>query len=94
MKIKEFTLQDHLRESLKNPEFKKAWEESELSYQLSRTLIKKRLTQKISQGDLAKRANTTQAVISRIENMSVNPSMELLQRIAKALNVTLKIQFE
>ena len=94
MRRKIYTLQDHIKDSLKNPEFKKAWEESEPSYQLSRTLIKKRLAQKISQIELAKKANTTQAVISRLENMTVNPSMELLQRIAKALNVNLKIQFE
>ena len=94
MRRKIYTLQDHIKDSLKNPEFKKAWEESEPSYQLSRTLIKKRLVQKISQIELAKKANTTQAVVSRLENMSVNPSMELLQRIAKALNVNLKIQFE
>jgi len=94
MRRKIYTLQDHIKDSLKNPEFKKAWEESEPSYQLGRTLIKKRLAQKISQIELAKKANTTQAVISRLENMTVNPSMELLQRIAKALNVNLKIQFE
>jgi ribosome-binding protein aMBF1 (putative translation factor) len=94
MRRKIYTLQDHIKESLKNPEFKREWDETEPSYQLSRTLIKKRLVQKISQIELAKKANTTQAVISRLENMSVNPSVELLQRIAKALNINLKIQFE
>jgi len=73
---------------------KNEWEKSEPAYQLSRALIKKRLVHKISQVGLAKKANTTQAVISRLENMSVNPSLELLQRIARALNVGLKIQFE
>ncbi|MEK7450459.1 MAG: helix-turn-helix transcriptional regulator [Patescibacteria group bacterium] len=94
MKRNIYTLRDHIQESLKNPEFKKEWEKSELVYQLSRTLIKKRLAQNISQTGLAKKANTTQAVISRLENMSVNPSLGLLQRIARALNVSLKIQFE
>lgn len=94
MKRNTYTLQDHIQESLRNPEFKKEWEKSELNYQLSRALIKKRLAQNISQTNLAKRANTTQAVISRLENMTVNPSLRLLQRIARALNVSLKIQFE
>lgn len=94
MKRNIYTLQDHIQESLRNPEFKKEWEKSEMNYQLSRTLIKERLAQKISQIDLAKKANTTQAVISRLENMAVNPSLELLQRIARALNVSLKVQFE
>ena len=89
-----YTLQYHLKESLKDPQFKKAWEESELAYQLSRALIKKRLVKKISQEELARRAKTTQAVISRLENMSVNPTLGLLQKIALALNLRLKIQFE
>ena len=94
MKIKEYTLQDHLRDSLKNPEFKKAWEESEAEYQVSRALIAARIKDKLSQGELAKKAHTTQAVISRLENMTANPSVGLLQKIAQALNVKLKIQFE
>ncbi len=94
MKIKEYTLQDHLRDSLKNPEFKKAWEASEAEYQVSRALIAARIKDKLSQGELAKKAHTTQAVISRLENMSANPSVGLLQKIAQALNVKLKIQFE
>lgn len=92
--MKVYTFHDHLEESLKDPEFRKAWGESELAYQLSRALIKKRLQKKMSQVELAKRANTTQAVISRLENMSVNPSMGLLQKIALALNLRIKIQFE
>ncbi|MBI2020733.1 helix-turn-helix transcriptional regulator [Candidatus Daviesbacteria bacterium] len=94
MKIKVYTLEDHLKESLKNPEFRKAWEESEAEYQVSRALIAARIKQKISQVELAKRANTTQAVISRLESMSANPSVGLLQKIAQALNLKIKIQFE
>lgn len=89
-----YNFRQHLRESLKNPEFRKAWEESELEYQISRALIKSRLEKKVSQQELAKKAHTTQAVISRLEAMSFNPSIELLKRVAGALNLRLKIQFE
>ncbi|MBI4038538.1 helix-turn-helix transcriptional regulator [Candidatus Daviesbacteria bacterium] len=92
--MKVYTFQDHLKESLKNPEFKKAWEESEAEYQVSRVLITARIKRKISQKELAKRANTTQAVISRLEGMNANPSIGLLQKIAQALNLKVKIQFE
>lgn len=94
MKRKIYTLLDHIEESLKDPAFKKAWEESEAEYQVSRALIAARIKDKISQVELAQKAHTTQAVISRLENMTANPSVGLLQKIAKALNVTLKIQFE
>jgi len=92
--MKIYTLQDDLKKRLKNPAFKKAWEESEAEYQVSRALIAARIKDKLSQGELAKKAHTTQAVISRLENMTANPSVGLLQKIAQALNVKLKIQFE
>lgn len=94
MKRQAYTLQDHIKESLKNPVFKKEWEQSEAEYQVSRALIAARMNRKISQQELAKKANTTQAVISRLENMTANPSVGLLQKIAQALNLKFKIQFE
>lgn len=89
-----YTFEEDLKKRLKNPEFKKAWEESELEYQISRVLIRNRLEKKVSQQELAKKAHTTQAVISRLESMSFNPSIELLKRVATALNLKLTIQFE
>ena len=94
MNMKTYTLQDDLKKRLNDPAFKKAWEESEAEYQVSRALIAARIKRKISQQQLAKEANTTQAVISRLENMTANPSVGLLQKIAQALYLKVKIQFE
>lgn len=92
--MRAYILEDDLKKRLKNPAFRKAWEESELEYQLSRVLIQRRLDKKMSQRDLAKKAHTTQAVISRIEGMNSNPSIGLLKKLAGALGVKLKIGFE
>ena len=92
--MKVYTFRQDLKKRLKDPEFRKAWEESELEYQISRALISNRLKAKISQQQLAKKANTTQAVISRLEGMNANPSIDLLKRIAVALNLHLKIQLQ
>lgn len=89
-----YTIEDHLKESLKDSAFRKAWEASEVEYQLSRQIISERLAKKMSQGDLAKKAQTTQAVISRIERMTTNVSVELLKRIAAALGSKLMVRFE
>lgn len=94
MAMKIYTLQDDLKKRLKDPLFRKAWEESEAEYQVSRVLIAARMKRKISQQELAKKADTTQAVISRLENMTANPSVGLLQKIAQALNLRVKIKFE
>lgn len=93
MKNNIYTFDEHLKESLRNPEFKKAWEESEVEYQLSCRLIEARLKSKLSQRDLAKKVKTSQAAISRIEGMNGNPSLSLLKRIAKALDTKLHISF-
>lgn len=97
MKRKQVKPQDDLdrliERQLKDPEFRKIWEEGEADYQLGRQIIQARIDKKISQRDLAKRANTTQAVISRIETSSVSPTLQMASRIAMALGKTLQIRF-
>jgi ribosome-binding protein aMBF1 (putative translation factor) len=88
------TLQDDIREKLKDPEFKQAWDESEAEYLLAVHLIEARLKKKLSQRQLAAKVKTSQAAISRIEAMNGNPSVALLKRIAMALGTQLRISFE
>jgi ribosome-binding protein aMBF1 (putative translation factor) len=92
--ILEYTFEDDLKRRLKNPAFRAAWKESEVEYVLAKQLIEKRLKKHISQRELAKRADTTQAVISRIETMNANPSLNTLRRIASVLNTKLRISFQ
>lgn len=94
MKNKFYTFQNHLKESLKDPEFKKIWKETEPEYLLAKELIKKRLEKNMSQRDLAKSVKTSQAVISRIETMTANPSLSLLKRIARVLDTNLQLGFK
>ena len=91
--MRDITLNLYLKKQLENPKFKKEWDKLEPQYQITRELIRTRLAGKISQRQLAKKAKTTQAVISRIENMTVSPSVSLLQRIASALDKNLEIRF-
>lgn len=93
MGMKIYTLKDHLEESLKDPAFRREWEKSEVEYQLSRQIISGRLKQKMTQLDLAKKAKTTQAVVSRLERMATNASIDLLKRIAGALGTNLRVEF-
>lgn len=92
MRNKLYTLEDDLKKRLKDPEFRRLWKESEVEYQLARKLIEKRSAAEISQRELAKRAKTTQAVISRIESMVSNPSLDLLKRLAGALDSRLELR--
>lgn len=93
MKRKVYTFRNHLKESLKDPQFKKIWQESEAEYQLAVKLIDARLKKNMSQRELASKVKTSQAAISRIEAMAGNPSLSLLKRIARALDTKLSISF-
>ena len=91
--MSDITLDQYIKDQLTDPKFEKAWKKGEVSYQVTRELIKARIERKISQRQLAQKANTTQAVISRVENMTANPSIGLLQKIAKALGKNLEVKF-
>ena len=88
-----YTFEEDLAKRLKNPKFRKAWDESEAEYQLAAKMIEARLKMKMSQRQLAKKVKTSQAAISRVEGMSGNPSLSFLKRIAEALGTKLTIGF-
>lgn len=85
-------LQKYLKEQLKDPEFKKEWDSLELRYAVIKQLIKLRNAYNLSQAQLAEKLNTTQAVISRIENGSVNIGIDFLDRLAKAFDKKVEIK--
>ena len=80
-----------LAEELKDEEFKKEWDKLELRYAVIKQLIKIRNTYNLSQAQLAEKLNTTQAVISRIENGTVNIGIDFIERLAKAFNKRVEI---
>ncbi len=79
------------KELLKDPKFKKAYDELEPEFQLVRQIIKKRIEQGLSQKELAEKMGTKQSAIARLESAEYNPSVAFLKKTAKALNASLKI---
>jgi len=79
---------------LKNPEFRKLYEESQPEFEIAKAIIRARIENKITQKELAKKMNTTQSVISRVEQAKTSPSISFLKRLAAALNTTLQVQFK
>lgn len=86
--------EDYINQQLKKPGFKKEWEKGEVQYQLTRQLIKARIEQGFSQRQLAKKAKTTQAVLSRLESMNFNPTLGLIEKVAGALGKKVEICLE
>ena len=84
---------DYLKEELKNPEFKKAFDREEIFAELAIQIAKFRQASGLSQQDLAKRLHTTQQTVSRLES-TTNRSLSLntLIRLAEVLHRRLKVE--
>ncbi len=82
-----------LKEQLEDPEFKEAWDASELEDQLRRMIIAERIERNLTQKELAARAGIRQSNISRIESGSCVPTLKTLYTIARAVGKELKIEF-
>lgn len=78
-------LQKHINQRLKDEAFKNTWEENKLEMEVAKQLISLRKSLGVTQSELAKRLNTKQSAISRIEKGEQNISIALLEKIAVAL---------
>lgn len=87
-------LKKHLQEKMKNPAFAKAWEETELEYQISRAVIKLRVDMDLTQKQLAQRVGVPQSVIARLESGRYLPSLRSLKQIAKKLGLHVVLDFK
>lgn len=82
------------KELFKRPGFAEAQEETRLEYEVARALIKARIERGLTQAEIAKRMNTKQSVISRVENAKTVPSLSFLKRLAQVLGASLHVQFK
>ena len=79
-----------LNEQLKDPEFKREWDNIQPEMDVIRAMIKARNEQNLTQKELADRIGMNQADICKLENGTRNPSLKLLKKLA---NMDLRIQF-
>jgi DNA-binding XRE family transcriptional regulator len=91
-KKKFYSHQELHREWMKDPEYRREYEKLEPEFQIAKALIEARIEGKITQAELAKKAGTGQAVISRLENMNATPSLSLIQRVADALGLRVQLR--
>lgn len=84
----------HKKLLLKRSKFKIALKETELEYQIARMLIEARINKGYTQKQLAKKLDTKQSVISRVESARTLPSLSFLKKLATALDSNLKLEFK
>ena len=84
---------DCLNKEMKNPKFRKEFDELDGEFQLIRALTEARKEVGMTQQQLAEKSGVHQVNISRIENGTGNPSVETLQKLAKGMGKKLIIAF-
>ena len=87
------TLNMYLDEQMKNEEFRKEWEENQPEMEIIRAMADARISQNLTQKELAERTGINQADISKLENGTRNPSLKLLKRLADGMGMDLKLVF-
>ena len=87
------TLNEMLSEEMKNDEFRKEYEAIQPELDVIRAMVDARNSVNITQKELSERTGISQADISKIENGTRNPSLNLLKRLAEGMGMTLKIEF-
>ena len=87
------TLNEFMAEQLKNPEFRAEYDKIQPELDVIRALVEARISQNLTQKELAARTGIDQADISKLENGSRNPSLNLLKRLADGMGMVLRIEF-
>lgn len=84
---------DYLNEQMKDPEFKAEFDALEPEFAIIQAMIDARKLRGITQKELSEKTGIAQGDISKLENGNGNPSIRTLQRLAAAMDMSLKIEF-
>ena len=85
--------ESYLKKQLKNPEFKRHYDEYGKQLEIAYQILELRKKKNISQAQLAKKIGTKQSNIARMEAGQQNFSVDILGKIAEALGCNVKIMF-
>lgn len=87
------TLKNYKEKQMKNPEFIKEYEKIQPELEVIRAIVDARISQNLTQKQLAERTGINQADISKLENGTRNPTVNLLKRLADGMDMILKVEF-
>jgi predicted transcriptional regulator len=93
--MKTYSYKDVLEEELQDPEFRRAYEESEEEFAVAKEIIRLRLARGWTQRELAERAHTSQPAVARLESGNYrNVSLSFLRKLGAALGAVPVVHME
>lgn len=87
------TFEDYKKQQMQDPELAGEYEAIQPEMDVIRAIVDARTSQNLTQKELAERTGINQADISKLENGTRNPSVNLLKRLAEGMGMALKIEF-
>ena len=84
---------DFFDEQMKDPEFRTEYNNLQPEFDVIRAIIDARTNQNLTQKQLSEKTGINQADISKLENGTRNPTINLLKRLADGMDIILKIEF-
>lgn len=87
------SLSEFKESQMRNPEFEREYNAIQPEMEVIRALVDARTSKNLTQKQLAERTGINQADISKLENGTRNPSINLLKRLAEGMDMVLKIEF-
>lgn len=87
-------MKDLHAEWMKDEAYRREYEALEDEFALAHAMIAARANAGLTQEELAKRMDTSQSAIARLESGRMKPSARTLERFAKATGTQLRITFE
>ncbi|MGD9892533.1 MAG: helix-turn-helix domain-containing protein [Dehalococcoidia bacterium] len=82
------------RERIDDPEVRAGYDQAQLAFELGEQVRRLREARGMSQQELARRAGTSQPAIARLEAGGVDPRLETLHRLGRALDADLVLRFQ
>ena len=87
------SLKQFKEEQMEDTEFVKEYESIQTELDVIRAIVEARTSRNMTQKELAERTGINQADISKLENGTRNPAVNLLKRLAEGMGMALKIEF-
>lgn len=87
------TYKEYKNKCLEDSNFKKEYDDLEPEYDIINAMIKVRKEKGLTQKQLSELTGISQSDISRIENGTRNPSLEMIKRLATGMGMRLKLEF-
>ena len=80
-----------MKEFLKDPAKKKAYDSLEVEFAIYSALVRARIQKKLTQKQLASKLGIAQSALARFESGRTNPTLSFLQKITSGLGLKLTI---